>query len=245
MAKKKSGNEAAKNKPTPTAEVSGELLDAGQVQEGPASLDVEKEKGITITAMNPEEFEGDVISKPAVDTTPAPEATVTKELAEEVSEEPAESPFKVAIEMAAANPMDKLHLANLVESVNDLFDVKKEGAVAGDYEALGHKLASMTRSLGTISDGVFVAVMPVILDIFDAKVKEGGFLFTDNVASYKIFAHNKDNRALTKDHAKFITAIAALAPKASRGKVGKGIDIEVNFAVLPDAKRTRIKDIFR
>lgn len=157
-----------------------------------------------------------------------------------------ESPFQTAIDLAkTTSERDVINLNALIQASDKLLTFKKAGATRETFRECGAKLVSLVRALGAVSDGVFIAAFPVVLDAFEAGSKQEGLLYTDQVAAYKIFANSEDMRALTKGHASFLAALAELAPSATRAKVGKTLDIAVNFAVLPDAKRTRIKDLFR
>lgn len=153
--------------------------------------------------------------------------------------------FAQVLKLAEGEASDVLHAKNLIDNVDALLGIKKGLLTNVDYQLAGKQLLSSIRSLNTVSDKVFIAALPVILDLFEDLRKDGDRMFTDEILPFNIFGNSVELRGLNAGHPQFITVLGALADKSTRNKVGKSIDIEANFAVLTDSKRTLVKSLFR
>lgn len=151
-----------------------------------------------------------------------------------------------AINAAGDNTTDKLHLNNIISNMNGLLEITTEELKAAQYDKAASHIIGIVNSLGRVSDKVFIPAFTSILDtVARAISSETSYLLTHPARVYRIFVSTATVRGLTEGHADFITALIALAPKATRKKVGQEADIQRMFAALPDAKRNRIKDMMR
>lgn len=152
--------------------------------------------------------------------------------------------FATAIAMAKTKG-DVIHISNVADNMEKLLKVPKVGATKEVYAKSAQRLLSTIRSLSLLSDSVFIAAFPAVLDVMEEGMNDTNLLITHPTAAFKLFTNSNHVRGLDKSHAQFITAVQALAPKETRRKLVKEIDLNFNFAVLPDVKRTQIKAIFK
>lgn len=160
------------------------------------------------------------------------------------NKEPAISPFEQVLSLAKENAGDKLHAKNMIDITNKLLAITVDGATAEDYEECAQYLISLGRSLNIVSDKVFIAAFPVILDQIELAKGKDNVMFTHPIKAYKILTHCQ-SRGLEVGHRDFITVMNHLAPKESRKAEAKKIDVARNFSILTDEKRTRFIEIFR
>lgn len=151
--------------------------------------------------------------------------------------------FDKSVELAGANEVDKIHTANLISNLTSLFTLKTHGLVSKDFGLVGSRIISVTRSMNLISDKVFIALLPALLDTFEQVDKRDDILFTDSIKIFRIVTVVEANPNITRDHVMFINGLRALSCKSDRAKNASSIDIDHVFPVLSDSKRALIRQI--
>ncbi len=153
------------------------------------------------------------------------------------------SNFESAIKLASEDTVDTLHLNNVIATTDTLLSITNTDNTSKTYNSAGKALISLIRSLSTMSDKVFILAFEAILNECDVAIKRGDCMLMDEINAFKMF--NTSKISFNASHPQFIRKLKQLAVPATRKKYGKTADFAVQFAVLPDSKQTRIRDLFR